>query len=51
MKPAAQSHFHQFHGEDVLRLLDVDLKRGLACSSRLVRKRVTKPSRSFELRP
>ena len=30
MKAAAPSHFHQLHSEDVLRLLDVDLKNGLA---------------------
>jgi len=30
MKAAAPSHFHQLHSEEVLRLLDVDLKSGLA---------------------
>jgi len=30
MKTAAPSHFHQLHSEEVLRLLDVDLKSGLA---------------------
>jgi len=32
MKTEAQSHSHQLHSEDVLRLLDVDLKSGLAGS-------------------
>jgi len=30
MNAAAPSHFHQLHSEEVLRLLDVDLKSGLA---------------------
>lgn len=30
MKTPAQSQFHQLHGEDVLRLLDVELRTGLA---------------------